>query len=82
VLTVASPADEWLHLEAVCGETIGQYVHSGERVSHFVVDNKGKIGVAQYDGNRCSARGSKRAAGRPAGADLQPALAAGPAAGR
>jgi len=26
----ASPADEWLHLKAVCGETIALYVHSQE----------------------------------------------------
>src|SRR6202000_3282493 len=33
VLTVASPADEWLHLEAVCGERTGQYARSRNRAS-------------------------------------------------
>jgi hypothetical protein len=47
VLTVASPADEWLHLEAVCGETIGQYVHSRNRAS--LVDGEDAIAVEQED---------------------------------
>jgi hypothetical protein len=47
VLTVASPADEWLHLETVCGETTGLYVHSGERVS--LVNGEDAIAVEQQD---------------------------------
>jgi len=44
---MASPADEWLHLKAVCGETIGQYVHSRNRAS--LVGGEDAIAVEQKD---------------------------------
>jgi hypothetical protein len=47
VLTVASPADEWLHLEAVCGETMGLYEHSRNRAS--LVNGEDAIAVEQED---------------------------------
>jgi hypothetical protein len=55
VLTVASPADEWLHLEAVCGETMGLYEHSRNRAS--LVDGEDAIAVEQEDAGLVDADG-------------------------